>query len=265
MIAKGAVAVPCGRCRACRIARSRVWASRLLHERTQWPTATFTTLTYDDEHIPDWYSLEREHLTNFFKRLRKDISPAKIKYFACGEYGSKYKRPHYHAIIFGLDAYDPVIQENWNLGYVKNGTVTYESARYVADYIQKSVVGELAYETYDQTGRERPFCAMSKGLGLDYAKIHIEEWLSHIYNDKPGYTVNGIAMSLPRYYLRKLLTDEEAEKLKKANKSKIYKLREKLSCEGSDSIDYVFDRRAKQRGLNADAKSALFSRDNDFI
>jgi hypothetical protein len=33
--------------------------------------------------------------------LRKKISPLKIRFFHCGEYGDKTRRPHYHALIFG--------------------------------------------------------------------------------------------------------------------------------------------------------------------
>jgi hypothetical protein len=35
------------------------------------------------------------------KRLRKKIQPLKIRFFHCGEYGDKTRRPHYHALIFG--------------------------------------------------------------------------------------------------------------------------------------------------------------------
>jgi hypothetical protein len=31
----------------------------------------------------------------------KKISPLKIRFFHCGEYGDKTRRPHYHALIFG--------------------------------------------------------------------------------------------------------------------------------------------------------------------
>ena len=35
------------------------------------------------------------------KRLRKKLHPLKIRFFHCGEYGDKTRRPHYHALIFG--------------------------------------------------------------------------------------------------------------------------------------------------------------------
>ena len=51
------IEVPCGHCVACRIARSREWAVRLLHESEFWDEYCFVTLTYDDEHLNS-YSLQ---------------------------------------------------------------------------------------------------------------------------------------------------------------------------------------------------------------
>ena len=81
--------VPCGHCIACRIARSREWAVRILHETEFWESSCFVTLTYRDEDLPPNGSLDRYALTNYFKRLRKDLGDRKIKYYACGEYGGE--------------------------------------------------------------------------------------------------------------------------------------------------------------------------------
>lgn len=63
----------------------------------------FITLTYDNNHIPADGSIDKRELQLFFKRLRKKINPIKIKYLACGEYGEKFGRPHYHACVCGVD------------------------------------------------------------------------------------------------------------------------------------------------------------------
>lgn len=102
-LAREGLNVPCGKCMACRIARSREWTTRLIHELSYWDKASFVTLTYDNEHLPSDNSLSVRHWQLFMKRLRKQVEPLKIKYFASGEYGDKFGRPHYHAIIFGLD------------------------------------------------------------------------------------------------------------------------------------------------------------------
>ena len=60
----------------------------------------FITLTYNNNNLPKYKSLVKKELQDFFKRLRKKYGEG-IRYYACGEYGPKGKRPHYHAIIFG--------------------------------------------------------------------------------------------------------------------------------------------------------------------
>ena len=92
---------------------------RMLHELSDYEDAVFVTLTYDEDHIPSNHSLKKSDLQKWFKRVRKEIEPKKIRYFACGEYGDKTQRPHYHAIIFGLSlrADDKmVMQSKWPMG-----------------------------------------------------------------------------------------------------------------------------------------------------
>ena len=95
------LAVPCGKCIGCRIAKRKEWSLRMLHELTYHPQSSFITLTYDDYHLPSDNSLKKRHLQLFIKRLRKNLGERRIKYFACGEYGGQTMRPHYHAILFG--------------------------------------------------------------------------------------------------------------------------------------------------------------------
>lgn len=192
--------VPCGRCIACKIQHSREWAQRILHEVETSPRgAIFTTLTYSDYVGP----LVFKDLTDFWKRLRKRLN-APIKYFACGEYGEKNGRPHFHAIVFNLPVgsewnnelqcfYSPdkVIETAWGHGLVFNGTVTYDSARYVAGYILKQPSKKL-----DLGGFTPPSLRVSRGIGLDYLNSHFGQVFNGLY-------VNGVRTSLPRYYLKK--------------------------------------------------------------
>ncbi len=196
------ILVPCGHCIACRIARSREWAVRLLHESEFWDEFCFVTLTYDDDHIVS-PSLVPRDLTLFFKKLRRDLGERKIKYFACGEYGDRFGRPHFHAIIFGLGTSDrKLLQENWNKGYVKVGTLTYQSCRYVAGYVQKKLYGKGA-KYYEDNGLVPPFSRCSKHIGEEY----IEKYWNKLYS-MGRVTVNGVPMALPRYYTKKLDFDK---------------------------------------------------------
>jgi hypothetical protein len=107
--------IPCGRCVGCRLEKSRQWANRCMLELQYHESSFFVTLTYDDDHVPVTYYSENDDgearsaltlrfrdLQLFLKRLRKEHYYERLRFFACGEYGSTTYRPHYHAIIFGL-------------------------------------------------------------------------------------------------------------------------------------------------------------------
>ena len=127
----GVIELPCGHCLACRIARSREWASRIIHEMVYYEDTMFLTLTYNDDNLPSDVGLHKDDLQRFFKRLRKALDTKKIRYFACGEYGDTTSRPHYHAIIFGLGLNEidkKYVNDAWTLGFSYFGTVTFNSA-----------------------------------------------------------------------------------------------------------------------------------------
>lgn len=216
------IEVPCRKCIADRIAYSREWTVRLMHELDDWKDkgAGFVTLTYDDDHLPRNASISKGSLQSFFKRFREEIGTGlPIKYFACGEYGDPKKtfRPHYHAIVFGHSRkdciYDPVcnrylspdILAAWQYGYHEVDTVTYDSCRYVTDYIMKKYNGDKAKEYYGD--RTVPFRLSSNGIGLNYLNRNWRQML-----ENKGFTMRGVPMSLPRYYVKKLKERYEAEK-----------------------------------------------------
>jgi hypothetical protein len=134
-------------------------------------------------------------LQKFFKRLRRDLESDKrnIKYFACGEYGPETQRPHYHAIVFGLNCIQDkkLVEDNWPFGFIKVGTVTYESCRYTAQYVQKKIIGVEQLDFYKD--REVPFQIQSQGLGLRYALDYLEK-----FNGK--LTIDGKVFKVPRYF-----------------------------------------------------------------
>lgn len=159
-----ALEFPCGRCLNCRINRAEEWSTRILLEledRTQ--TGDFVTLTFDDKKSCPLLTqaLSKRVLQLYFKRLRK--AGNKLKYFACGEYGEKLGRAHYHAIIIrGED--QPNYEKHWPWGNVKIGTVTHASARYCTGYLTKS--------NTIPPGKNRwpPFQLQSQGMGKKWAQ-----------------------------------------------------------------------------------------------
>lgn len=196
--------VPCGKCLQCRIKKRKEWAMRLSHELQYYDKATFITLTYDENTIDEFHSLHKKHLQLFFKRLRKRLENEKIKirYFACGEYGDQTGRPHYHAIIYGIDnsVYcKSLCRMCWRYGHIFFGSVTDDSMSYVAQYIDKKYTGDLAVEQYVNLKREPVFKLSSLGIGKQYCLDSKDQ----IKNNR-GITFKGKQVSIPRYYLKKL-------------------------------------------------------------
>lgn len=193
--------VPCGKCTACRIKKRQEWSTRMLHELNEHEDSVFVTLTYSGEEYEQG-TLCKHDLQKFFKRLRKNISPNKIRYFACGEYGDITKRPHYHAIIFGLSLKlddQLIIRDSWNLGHVEFGIAEPASIRYVAQYIDKKLSGLNGYEEYEAQNREPVFRISSLGLGRNFCDKNAEQIIQQMC-----LTVNGTKQSIPRYYLNRL-------------------------------------------------------------
>ena len=209
--------VPCGRCLGCRISHSREWTLRLLHEMSYWDACCFLTLTYDEEHCP--ISLKKADIQKFWKRLRKAIYPRKIKYFCCGEYGDTYGRPHYHAIVFGIDWNDDdIITECWPYGFHKIGGVSRKSCGYVTDYCLKKFGKKKEVKVYEEAGFTPPFQLCSQGLGLRFAFDNAQQ-----LRDNLGCTLNGRHIGIPKYYVDKLGIDTDimAEISKSARAEKI--------------------------------------------
>jgi hypothetical protein len=227
--------LPCGRCVGCRLEHSRQWAIRCLHESQLYEDNVFVTLTYDENHLPGDGSLVPKHFQDFMKRLRKKYSDRKIRYFHCGEYGDKFQRPHYHAIFFNLDFEDKklhqakdgfrlytseILQRLWGFGFCIIGSVTFESAAYVARYITKKVTGDKSEEHYN--GRKPEYCTMSRRPGIG------SEWYERYSSDVHSndfVVINGKRVGVPKFYDSKL-SDSELLKIKQSRKYEAYQYKD---------------------------------------
>lgn len=222
----GRLELPCSQCVGCRLERSRQWAMRCLHESSLYEDNCFVTLTFDDDHLPPDGSIQVRDIQLFNKRLRKRFSNSKIRFFACGEYGDKLGRPHYHICYFNFNFPDryywktqngfaldrsPILEELWTFGHCLVGDVTFDSAAYVARYIMKKVTGDravLQYSTIDfSTGeilstRVPEFVRMSRGgrggLG-GIGRSWFNRFKSDIYPDDFA-VINGKKVRPPKFY-----------------------------------------------------------------
>ena len=228
--------LPCGQCIGCRLNYSRQWAIRIMHEAEMHDQNCFITLTFDQANLEkrsNPLSLDVSEYQRFMKRLRKRFGK-NIRFFHCGEYGDKNKRPHYHAIIFGLDFKDKklwtnrdgnklytseALQELWPYGFSTIGDVTFQSAAYVARYIMKKWKGDGAEDHYTRwcplTGEGTTvlpeYCTMSRMPGI--GKTWLEKYKSDVY-PHDYVVINNHKVKPPRYY-DSLLSEEELADLKK--------------------------------------------------
>ncbi len=213
-----AMKVPCGRCIGCRLERSRQWAVRCMHEASLHDDTCFITLTYRDEHVPRFGSLLMDDWQKFFKRLRRRVG--KVRFFGCGEYGDASGRPHYHACLFGVDFPDklkwttrgghvvyrsPLLESVWTYGQSEIGSLTLDSAAYVARYCLKKITGKEAEahyqcvdpETGEMGSRLPEFATMSRRPGIGH------DWFLRYSADVfPSDEVifRGVAGKPPRFY-----------------------------------------------------------------
>lgn len=128
-----------------------------MHEASQHKANCFLTLTFNDEHLPLTNSVDKRDLQLFMKRLRKRLR-VPVRFFACGEYGTKNYRPHYHMILFGYDFPDKKpwrrtqrghivhrsaeLEMVWRFGHCEIGECTHQSAGYVARYVTDKMHGD---------------------------------------------------------------------------------------------------------------------------
>lgn len=195
-----------------------------MHEAQLHEENCFLTLTYSSENLPAGGTLVKWHFQDFMKRLRSRISPRKVKFYHCGEYGERFNRPHYHACIFGFDFPDKellrvvdgerlctseLLESLWPHGFATVGSVTFDSAAYVARYCVKKVNGERAFHHYmrldERTGELLPvdpeYATMSRG-GRTGKGIG-DGWFSKFHRDvfpRDEVITNGRVSKPPRYY-----------------------------------------------------------------
>lgn len=182
--------------------------------------------------------------------------PAEMLYYMCGEYGEKYRRPHYHICLFGADFKDKklftrtpagsdsytseTLTTLWGNGNAFIGELNWQSAAYAARYCLKKMTGEPAKSHYTvvdaETGEIQQllpeYARMSRSIGIGKA------WLQQYQNDvyPHGYVVlhNGSKTTTPKYYDKIYRKENENE----------YK---KMKATRAKAADKNFDEGSKQR------------------
>lgn len=200
--------VPCGKCLDCRKQYQNEWIFRLTQESKRALFPCFVTLTYNDDNLPigdgedgePQSILVKSDLQKFIKRLRKN-GGAKMKdmrYFAIGEYGSKFNRCHYHLIIIAphIDCVDDVrklVDKCWKFGFTLTKLANQKSFHYVCKYMNKIDA---------RPHLVKPFRLYSRSIGLNFLTDRMIDYYLTTFDRT---CLNGSCrIGLPRYYRRKL-------------------------------------------------------------
>lgn len=226
----------------------------IIHPRTAKPIYGGTLLKRD---IQKFFRRLRKHLAReTIRRVTHSDTPAvdnptaarqniihtspstpTVRYYYCGEYGEKYKRPHYHLCLFGIDFNDKklvketdqshrlyeseLLQKLWPHGQHILSELTWETAAYTARYSLAKVNGQLQnqlqeniqqgkkiklrhYEKIDyDTGEiitlQQEYNDMSRKPGIGFPWL--QKWETDVYKHHTSHVrIRGKKTQPPRYY-----------------------------------------------------------------
>ena len=198
------VPIPCGQCFCCRLDLQKKYVDRMFCAYHSHDCSAFVTFTYDDDHlfIKDGFlnaSLVKEDLHKYLDNIKHQLKNVDFEYFACGEYGDKFNRPHYHVLFFGLDyqLHEKFFKKTWHKGLVKVLPCSSKAFKYVSKYIVKDTAFDNSH--YYDIGLIPPFRKISRGLG---SRVY-NRYLSDIF--RYGYFVfKSRKIVVNRYYFNRL-------------------------------------------------------------
>jgi hypothetical protein len=236
------IPVPCSKCPPCKKRRTSSWSFRLVKEGERSLSALFVTLTYNTEKVPitdnGFMNLDKADVQKFMKRLRK-LSNQKLKYYVCGEYGTKRMRPHYHLIIFNADKEKVELAwtlERKSLGQIYIGDVNEASIGYTLKYMTKK--GKIPMHYNDD--RQKEFSLMSKGLGSNYLTEKMVKWHKNNIEERMYCNIKGNKkIAMPRYYKDKIYTDFEKIRISNHIKEKSEEEENKLINELGENYSQI--------------------------
>ncbi len=281
--------IPCGQCLECRIKASKELAQRALAETTLHKSNYFITLTYDNEHIGHCYgetvsrttgeygfhpNLVKRDFQLFAKNLRQynaELGNSELVIFYCGEYGPEHGRPHFHAIVYGLELPDLKLFKNENgvsyftsdivsnawrdfehegkdarpRGFSLVCDVNWSTCAYVARYVTKKMIGnsENDYQSlckdFNVEPQQREFHQGPKrpGLGKNWLLENMDDVYEH---DK--VVLPGGKLLQPCSYFDKLYDIDNHDELLQIKETRRYKnglrkMRELFGCQDVEAYE----------------------------
>ncbi len=225
---------------------------------------TFITLTYDEKNLPRKKgipTLDPRDFTLFMKKLRKRRAN-KISYFQVGEYGGL-GRPHHHALLFGCGFNDATqwrrsgdfniyrseeLEELWKKGHSEIGTVTFQSAGYLARYTMKD---EKQIE-----GRIPEYLTMSRRPGI--GNTWLEKYMSDVYPSDEVITTQGNKLRPPRYY-DLLLEKQNGDMLREIKLNRVMNLTEEMKSGVRHAATEKIQRAKAQQRREQNEASSIYN------
>lgn len=198
--------VPCGKCGNCLRRKISDYVIRCTVEQRFTRRSYFITLTYAESPL----TCLKSDLQNYFKRLRK--LGCTFSYFALGDYGDTFGRPHYHVVLFAKEQF-PIdrLESCWtggrngsSRGFVTIDALSIGRVGYVVSYgflakvdWQERFIGGYGPAVIP------PFFLMSRRPAI--GSLYIERSRSfHVGNDAWFYPDGKYNKGLPRYYRDKI-------------------------------------------------------------
>lgn len=206
------IEVPCGKCGACIKRLISDYTLRLQVEHRKSKGSYFVTLTYEE--APD--NISKSDLQKLFKRMRK--AGLEFSYFALGDYGDTFGRPHYHVLFFAKGFFPKeVLHRLWTSGEVTDSVrgfvdikpVSYGRIAYVVKY---GFLAKVDWSKDDK--RTRPFFLMSRRPAIGLGYLSKDVYFYHVRGEVTHFQDGRYKKPLPRYYKQKIFPLGLRQKLK---------------------------------------------------
>lgn len=246
------------------------WAFRVMHEERKAVNSMWITLTYDTDHVPltrnNYMTLDRSHTQLFFKRCRRFMEYhhkrlgttgwPPMKYFGCGEYGSRYRRPHYHVAL--LNCHESALWHSWQDGvtglpfgdiYIDDRPLSEGAISYTCFYMNKP----KRVPEHKNDDRLREFRMMSTKMGLSYLTPEVIAYHKADLSRSYFTTAGGGKCALPRYLADRIFDQDDKDAMQigiAARNSEMFKLEfdeHTKRIPGGDYYSFVAEQNDRRR------------------
>ena len=159
----------------------------------------------DAQYMDCTYDLNKSGTKVSLKTKVSKIAPKgpNLRYFIVGEYGGRFGRPHYHALLFNVPIVKDIskfIEFCW-----QNGTNIH-----VGSLQDKSVLYTVSYLIMDLLGKQDivKLQSLKPGIGYSYVKTHKDY---HRLNKINYGRIGSTKVKLPAYFRNKIFSNFEKQ------------------------------------------------------